>query len=164
GTQACAYALAVLAWWLLGWAALNGRADAGWLLAGQLLLLLLVPLGMVGASAGGLLPPRAAGPPEGRRAGRVPPSGARRGWRRGGGGVWLGQVLETEAIEVMGLTGGLAGLTALVELAMAGCVLGAGAGGGTHIVLLLGTSAAAVLLGLRYYRHRVRWTDDRQAQ
>src|SRR5438034_721228 len=45
----------VLAWWLIGRAALEGRYDRGWLLAWALLLLTLVPLRMLATWAQGVL-------------------------------------------------------------------------------------------------------------
>src|SRR5262249_6635548 len=57
----------------------------------------------------------------------------------------------------------LLGLTALVELVLAGFVLGAGAGSWGHVALLLGLVAATGWLGLRCYRCRQRWTEDRLA-
>lgn len=80
-----------------------------------------------------------------------------------GVGQLLGRVIESEVIESMAITGGFLGLAALVELAMAGFVLGAGAGSGLHVLLLLAWAAGAGLLALRYYRRRRRWTEERLA-
>src|SRR6185312_4220761 len=72
-----------------------------------------------------------------------------------------GRVLESEVVETMAVTGGFLGLTALVELILAGAVLGSGAGSGAHVLLLLGTTAVTTLLVLRLYRRRHRWAAER---
>ena len=61
----------------------------------------------------------------------------------------------------MGLAGGFLGLSAVLELVLAVPVLAAGAGGWPHAALLLASVGAALALGLRYYRSRRRWTEDR---
>jgi ATP-binding cassette subfamily B protein len=48
GVHATQYLLWLLAWWLVGLGALQGRLDRPWLLAWGLLLLTLVPLRMLG--------------------------------------------------------------------------------------------------------------------
>jgi ATP-binding cassette subfamily B protein len=141
---------------------LNGRLDPGWLLAWQLLLLVLVPLGTLGTSAGGLLAIRLGAVFKRRLlvgALRQEPDEV----RHLGAGQLLGRVIEAEAVEALGLTGGFVGLTAVVELVLAGFVLGPGAGSWGHVVLLLGAALAALLLGLRYYRQRRQWTVERLA-
>src|SRR5262249_38628672 len=67
----------------------------------------------------------------------------------------------SELVETMAVTGGFLGLTALLELVLAGIVLGAGAGSGDHVLLLLGTMVATALLVLCFYRRRRRWTTER---
>jgi ATP-binding cassette subfamily B protein len=160
GAHALAYGLWLLSWWLLGWAALQGRLELGWLLAWLLLLLTTIPLRLLTSSAGGLLSVR-AGTVLKRRllagALRMEPDEV----RRMGVGQLLGRVLESEVVETTAVTGGFLGLTALVELVLAGAVLGAGAGSATHVLLLLATTAAAALLLARAYRRRRRWTAER---
>jgi ATP-binding cassette subfamily B protein len=160
GAHALAYGLWLLSWWLLGWAALQGRLDLGWLLAWLLLLLTTIPLRLLASSAGGLLSIRAGTVLKRRLLG-----GALRlevdEVRHLGVGQLLGRVLESEVVETTAVTDGFLGLTAVVELVLAGAVLGAGAGSAAHVVLLLGTAAAAALLLARAYCRRRRWTAER---
>jgi len=81
--------------------------------------------------------------------------------RHQGAGQLLGCVIESEAVESLALSGGLLGLMAGIELVMAAGVLGLGAGGWPHALLLLGWVATALLLGWRYLRRYRRWTEAR---
>src|SRR5207302_5380007 len=66
GAHAAEYVLWILSWWLVGQGALQGRFEAGWLVAWALLLLSMVPLraltvwlqGVIALTAGGLLKER----------------------------------------------------------------------------------------------------------
>jgi ATP-binding cassette subfamily B protein len=140
--------------------ALRGRLDRGWLLAWALLLLTLVPFrciatgtqGLLAIGAGGLLKQRLL-----HGALRLEPEEI----RHQGAGQLLGRVIESEAIESLALSGGLLGLAAGIELVLAAAVLGVGAGGGLHAFLLLGWVGLTVLTGVRYFRYRRRWTEER---
>jgi ATP-binding cassette subfamily B protein len=160
GGHAAQYLLWLLAWWVVGQGALQGRFDPGWLLAWALLLVTLVPFrllatwsqGRIAIGAGGLLKRRLlAG------ALRLEPEEI----RHQGAGQLLGRVIEAEAVEALALNGGFLGLAAAVEVLIAAAVLGMGAGGGTHALLLLAWVAVAVFLGRQYYRQRRHWTEGR---
>jgi ATP-binding cassette subfamily B protein len=154
------YLLWIVAWWLVGAAALGGRLDRGWMLAWVLLLLTLVPLrlvstwlqGVISIGAGGLLKLRLlAG------ALRLDPEEL----RHQGAGHMLGRVMESEAVESLALSGGFLALVAAIELVMAAVVLGAGAGGGIHVLLLAGWVALTLVAGWRYFQDDQRWTQAR---
>ena len=155
GAYATQYLCGILAWWLLGAGALHGRLDPAWLLAWGLLLVTVIPLrlwstwvqGRLAFGGGGLLKTRLlAG------ALRLAPEEM----RHQGAGQFLGRVLEAEAVEGLALSGGLLGLLAGVEVVMAACVLGAGAGGWLHVGLLLGWLGVAGGLGWHFLRQRRR--------
>jgi ATP-binding cassette subfamily B protein len=160
GAHAVHYLLWLLAWWMLGRGALQGRLDAGWLLAWALLLLTLIPLrllatwsqGLLALGAGGLLKQRLL-----YGALRLKPEEI----RHQGVGQLLGRVLESEAVEALALSGGFLGLVAGIECAMAAAILGLGAGGWFHALLLLGWVAFALCLGWHYFRRRCGWTEAR---
>jgi ATP-binding cassette subfamily B protein len=162
GAHVCSYGLWVLSWWLLGGMALQGRLERGWLLAWLLLLLTLLPFRLLATAAGASLSIRA-----GALLKRRLLDGALRletdDVRHLGVGQLLGCVIESEAVESLALTGGFLGLTAAVELVVAGLVLGAGAGGWPHALVLAGTVLATLLLVRRYYRRRREWTAQRLA-
>jgi ATP-binding cassette subfamily B protein len=160
GAHATQYLCWILAWWLLGRGALQGRLDPAWLLAWGLLLVTVIPLhlwstwaqGRLAFGLGGLLKTRLlAG------ALRLTPEEI----RHQGAGQFLGRVLEAEAVEGLALSGGLLGLLAGVEVAMAACVLGAGAGGWLHVGLLWGWLGVAGGLGWYFLYQRRDWTAAR---
>jgi ATP-binding cassette, subfamily B, bacterial len=155
------FSLWLLAWWMVGEGALQGRLDHGWLLAWVLLLLSLVPLrvlttwleGVLAIGAGVLLKQRLL-----YGALQLEPEEI----RHQGAGQLLGRVIESEAVESLALSGGLLGLVSGIELVLAAGVLGVGAGGWPHAVLLVSwVATAALLMGWRYFRRYRLWTDAR---
>jgi ATP-binding cassette subfamily B protein len=158
--HAAAYVLWLLSWWLLGSMALRGQLDKGWLLAWMLLLLTPVPFRLLSTSAGGIFAIQA-----GALLKRRLLLGAMRldvdSIRHLGAGQLLGRVIESEVVEAAALEGGFVGLTAVIELALAGFVLGAEAGSWVLALLLLGTVCVTAVLSLRYYRRRRWWTNER---
>jgi ATP-binding cassette subfamily B protein len=162
GMHTVQYLLWLLAWWVIGRGALQGRFDTGSLLAWALLLLTLIPCrllatwwqGRLAISAGGLL----------------------KQWllsgvlqldleetRHQGAGQLLGRVIESDVVESLALSGGLLGLVAGIELVLAPVILSTGAGGWCHALLLLGWVGGTCLLGGWYFRSRQRWTAARLA-
>ena len=160
GMHTLQYLLWLLAWWVIGQGALQGRFDTGSLLAWALLLLTLIPCrllstwwqGRLAISAAGLLKQWLL-------------EGALRldleETRHQGTGQLLGRVMESEAVESLALSGGFLGLVAVIELVLATTVLCAGAGGWYHALLLLAWVGGAGLMGWCYYRSRQRWTAAR---
>jgi ATP-binding cassette subfamily B protein len=160
GAHSCEFSLWILSWWLLGWMTLNGRLEPGWLLAWLLLLLTLIPCRLLATFAGGRLAIQARAVLKRRLifgALRLEPDEI----RHQGIGQLLGRVLESGAIESVALSGGLLGLTAMIELILAGFVLGTGAASWGHLILLVGTAIATSCLGLRYCWRQRRWTGER---
>ncbi len=110
-------------WQILGKLSLEGRMDRGWMLAWVLLLLGIVPLrtlttwlqGSLAAELGMNLKRRLllgtlkSNPDEVRHRGV---------------GSLLGQAFEAEAVESLALSGGIAGVLALLEIIVSGFVLG----------------------------------------
>jgi len=150
----------LLSWWLLGRGALQGNLAWGWLLAWGLVLLAMVPLrllsawssGRLAVDAGALLKQRLlAG------ALRLEPEEI----RRQGAGQLLGRVIESEAVESLSSGGGLSGIVAVVELAMALAVLAVGAGGLGQQMALWVSLAALIFVTKRYSDARRRWTRAR---
>jgi ATP-binding cassette subfamily B protein len=146
--HAIQYVLVLLSWWLLGRGALSGIIEPGWLLAWALVLLATVPCQLLGTWAAGMLAID-VGAALKRRLLTGALALAPEEIRHQGAGQLLGQVLQTEAVETFGLRGGLIGLIGFVELLATLWVLGQGAGGAWHALLLLGWIALAVVLVLR---------------
>ena len=154
------YLLFMLAWWVLGWGALEGRLDRGVLLAWALLLLTVVPLrllatweqGLVAIGAGTLLKKRLLAGALKMDLDEV---------RHQGAGQLLGRVIESQWVETLALSGGFLALVAVIELAVSGVVLALGAGGGLHALLLGLWIAGCAAIAWRYFRHSARWAATR---
>jgi ATP-binding cassette subfamily B protein len=154
------YSLWLLCWWILGSSAFDGRLDWGWLTAFCLGLLTLAPFrvlatwsqGRVGIGLGGMLKQRML-------------AGALRletqDIRSQGAGQLLARVMESETVESLALSGGLAAAVAVFEVAMSAVVLALGAGGPLHAALLAGWLTVAGWLAWRYTRRRSQWTASR---
>ncbi|MDT5271451.1 MAG: ATP-binding cassette, subfamily bacterial [Acidobacteriota bacterium] len=154
------YALWLLSWWVIGQAALGGRAERGLLAAWVLLLMTTIPLrlvetwssGLFAIGAGGLIKQRLL-----QGALKLEPEEI----RHEGVGHLLGRVFEGDAVESLALSGGLLGLVAAVELLFGAWVLWVGAGGWLHVLLLAAWVALVITLGWVYYRRRLAWTESR---
>lgn len=148
------YLLWLASWAILGTLSLSGRLDRGWLLAWALLLMTVVPFrlltiwkqGLLAIGVGGFLKRRLLcgalrlGPEEMRHCGI---------------GSFLAQVFEAEVVETLALSGGIAGLLAIIELAVSALVLG------RFALLLLVWSAITLVCGCLFLRRYQRWTGTR---
>ncbi len=153
-------ALWMVAWWLVGKGALDGRIDRGWLVAFGLLLLTLVPLAMQRTAWAGRLAID-AGMALKRRllAGALALDPEET--KQDGIGRFLSRVLESEAVESLAIGGGLLALLALVELAMALLLLAFGAGSTLLAVALAAWVGATLLAARQLHRRRASWTEAR---
>ena len=156
------YLLLFASWWVIGSAALRGHLDMGWRLTWLLLLLTMIPFrllvtwmqGMISIGVGGLLKQRLL-----YGALRFDPERI----RQEGSGQLLGRVIESAAVEALAISGGFAGLAAMIELGLAGLILSRGAAGAIHLLLLAGWIGVVLLFGLRYFKRRNLWTQTRLA-
>jgi ATP-binding cassette, subfamily B, bacterial len=158
--HAVQYALSLLAWFVIGRTALQGRLDYATLVAWAMLLLTTIPLrllttwkqGVSAIRAGGLLKQRLL-----YGALRLNPDQI----RHQGAGQLLGRIVETDAVETMALNGGFHGLLAVIELTMSAAVLSMGSGGWLHAALLLVWTGLALLIGWTYLGKRRQWMEQR---
>lgn len=157
---AAEYFLLIISWWLIGRAVLSGHSDHGWLFAWALILLTLVPFrvlstwlqGGLAVNGGAIFRQRLL-----FGALRLKPEEI----RHKGVGQFLGEVMESEALELLVLLVGFQGLTAAIELMAAGIVLSQGVGRGVELILLPLWLALTLFMGMRYFRQRQRWTEAR---
>ena len=151
--------VSVTAWWIVGGAALEGRFDAGTLVAWTFLLLMLVPLALVAAwsqgvvaiGAGGLLKLRLL-----YGALRLEPDET----RHDGVGKHLARVIESESIESLMLAAGFAALATGVDLLLTAAIFVA-ASQITHLLLFVVTLLVTSVLGCWYFKRLQQWTDAR---
>ena len=157
---AAEYFLLIISWWLIGRAVLSGHLDHGWLFAWALILLTLVPFrvlstwlqGGLAVNGGAIFRQRLL-----FGALRLKPEEI----RHKGVGQFLGEVMESEALELLVLLVGFQGLTAAIELMAAEIVLSQGVGRGVELILLPLWLALTLFMGMRYFRQRQRWTAAR---
>jgi ATP-binding cassette subfamily B protein len=154
GTHTVQYLLWLASWAILGSLSFAGRMDRGWLLAWALLLITLVPFRVLTTWLEGLLA-IGIGVSLKRRlllgALKLQPDEM----RHQGMGSFLSQVLEAEAVETLALSGGIAGLLAIVEIVVSAFVLGRIA-----LVLLLWCAVTAFACWRFVVRYQ-KWTDTR---
>ena len=154
------YLLWLLAWWVIGASVLNGRPDRGILATWVLLLTTIVPLrvlsirsmGQVGVGLGGLLKQRTLAGALRLESEHI---------RGQGVGQLLGRVIESETVESLALSGGLAAVLAAFELVLSAVVLALGSGGVLHLLMLAGWVVVIGILCARYSRKRSNWTENR---
>ncbi len=146
----------IVGWWIILRGALTGRFDGALLWAWCLVLFSAVPFqalalwarGSVSVGTGALFKRRLL-------------YGALRldleEVRHQGTGQFLGRVLESEAVEMLALTGGFAAVTGIVQLILATVVFAHGASGWLHVALLWFWLAFALFSGWRYFLRNRDW-------
>ena len=160
--HAAHYAVLLVAWWVLGRGALSGHIDTGWLGAWGLVLLTAVPLhvfavraqGRFTVGAGALLKKRLLYGTLRLNTEEI---------RHQGIGHWLGRVIESNAIESLAINGGFQALVAIIELALAAWVFGAGSAGIRFVLMLTGYVALTLIIVWHYFRRSSEWTMMRMA-
>jgi ATP-binding cassette, subfamily B, bacterial len=160
GMYTIQYVLWQICLWIIARGALSGRLDLGWVLAWALLLITIIPFRLVGAwshgqlitGIGSLLKQRIM-----YGILRLAPEEI----RHQGIGQLIGRAFELEAVEAFVAHGGLLGLVAGIELAVAAIVLSNGAGGMFHTLLLLVWLVMSLAIGWRSFLRRQRWTAAR---
>jgi ATP-binding cassette subfamily B protein len=158
GTHIVQQVLSLFAWWVIGRGALEGHFEWAWLVAWALILFTTIPFQLLMADAqsrfaigiGGLFKQRLL-----FGTLQLEPEEI----RHQGAGQFLGRVMESGAVELLGLAGGFTALVAVIELLMAAGVLALGVGGWPHALLLLIWTAFAVLIGWRYLQRGRAGTD-----
>ena len=156
GTHIIQQVLSLFSWWMIGRGALQGRFDWAWLWAWALILFTGIPFqvfkthaqALFAIGAGGLFKQRLL-----YGTLQLEPEEI----RHQGAGQFLGRVMESEAVELLALGGGLTAIVGVVELFMAAAILALGAGGWPHALLLLAWVTVTFLIGWRYFRYSHAW-------
>ena len=158
GGYGVAQCLMIVAWVIIGWSALTGHSDGGIFLGWALLLLTAVAFyglanvveSWLAMGAGGLFKQRLLYNALHLELEAI---------RHQGAGQFLGRVMESEEIELLAKAGGFVIVGALMQLGLAAVILGLGAGGWPHALLLLLWLVVAVEIGWRYLQRGYDWTD-----
>lgn len=152
--------LLLAAWVAIGYGALSGRLDTGWIAAWALCLASTVPprlaatwlQGVVAVGVGGLLKQRLL-------AGAMTIDADF--MRRRGVGQLLGEVIEAETIERLGASGGLTTLLAALDLVIAFSLLANGAAALWQLLVFVVWVASTLAIAAWNTRARLRWTNTR---
>lgn len=151
------YGLWLLSWWIIGRGILQDNLDLGWLLAWGLVLLSMIPCrlrvtwlqGRFAIGGGAILKQRLLYGALQLDPGEI---------RHMGTGQLLGQVIESEAVESLALSGGILAFVSVIELSVAVVVLLLGAGGALVGSLLVAWLGLVGFLSWRAFRRRQTWT------
>jgi ATP-binding cassette subfamily B protein len=150
--------LFVLSWWVIGRGVFQGHFDLGWVSAWAILLFATIPLQLMVNDAQGELSVGAGVIFKQRLLYgtlKLEPEEI----RHQGMGQFLGRVMESEAVEMLALNGGLNALLALVQLVTAGVVLAMGSGGWPSALILLTWSILALVMLWQYALKTKSWTE-----
>lgn len=148
------YCLWLGSWAILGRLSFSGHMDRGWLLAWALLLMTLIPLQVLTTWLQGLFAIGLGGWLKSRMlcgALRLAPEEM----RHCGIGSFIAQALEAETVETLAVSGGITGVLAVIEIAMAMFLLG------RFALVLAVWCALAALAAWRFHRRYQRWTSTR---
>ncbi len=148
--------LVLVTWLIIGRSVFKGDFDSAWLWAWALLLFTGIPLQLLITHAQGQLATGLSSIFKARLLYgtlKLQPDEI----RHQGLGQFLGRILETDAIELLALGGGLSAIVSLTQLLIAVGVLATGIGGWMHALLLVLWALLTLFLGWRYWRTNRAW-------
>lgn len=154
--------LSVASWYVIGRGIFQGHFDTGWLFAWALLLLSTLPVQIIVSDAQSELSMNAGALFKQRLilgTLKLDPEEI----RHQGMGQFLNRVMESQAVEMLALSGGFAALLSFVELGLAAAILLNSAGGGLSAASLAVWVSITLLLLWRYYHTGREWTQAYQA-
>jgi len=149
--------LSIATWYVIGRGVFQGHFDRGWLLAWGILLFATIPVQLIVNDAQSELSMRSGAVFKQRLLSgtlRLEPEEI----RHQGMGQFLGRVMESEAVEMLGLSGGFLALLSFIELFWAILILANGAGGSLHAALLVGWILIVLAILWRYFQTSKEWT------
>jgi len=150
--------LSIASWFVIGRGIFQGHFDSGWLMAWAVLLLSGIPVQVIvndaqselSMGAGGLFKQRLI-----QGALKLDPEEI----RHQGMGQFLNRVMESEAVEMLALSGGFTALLSFIELGLAFSVLARPAGNSLGAAGLAVWTLVTIILLWRYYQASRDWTD-----
>jgi ATP-binding cassette subfamily B protein len=156
GAQIIQQVLSIFAWWMIGLGVFQGHFDLGWLAAWGLVLFSTIPFQIMSVQAQNELSIGAGSLFKQRLLYgvlRLDPQEI----RHQGAGQFLGRVMESAAVEMLTINGGLIALMAFVQWASAIWVLGHGVGGWIHVGLGLAWLVVFILTSWLFVRRNLAW-------
>jgi ATP-binding cassette subfamily B protein len=148
--------LTIASWYVIGRGVFQGHFDLGWLFAWGLLLFSIIPVQIIVSDAQSELSMGAGALFKQRLIHgtlKLEPEEI----RHQGMGQYLGRVMESEAVELLALSGGFTAVLSFVELGLAVFIISKGVGGAMHAVLLVVWTLLTLFILWRYYRTSRDW-------
>jgi len=143
-------------WGIIGWSVFQEHFEWAWLLAWSLITLTSVHLGMLTQDNQNKFVMRGAGLFKRQLLYGTLQLDLDKIHHQGAG-QFLGRVMESESLEALVTTGGMAAVVGLIVLLLDGIVLGLGAGGWIHAGLLLIWTLLTLFFAWRYFRIGNTW-------
>jgi len=151
--------LSIASWIVIGRGVFQGHFDMGWILAWSLLLLSTIPVQIIVNDAQNELSMNAGAIFKQRLIHgtlKLEPEEI----RHQGMGQFLGRVMESEAVEMLALSGGFMAILSIVEIIFAFVILTRGIGGNLHAFLLVLWVIITLLILWRYYQTSREWFEN----
>jgi ATP-binding cassette subfamily B protein len=148
--------LTIASWYVIGRGVFQGHFDLGWLFAWGILLFSIIPVQIIVSDAQSELSMGAGAVFKQRLIHgtlKLEPEEI----RHQGMGQYLGRVMESEAVELLALSGGFTAILSLIELGLAMFILSKGVGGAAHAFVLAGWVLLTLFILWRYYRISRDW-------
>lgn len=150
--------LTIASWYVIGRGVFQGHFDLGWLLAWAILLFSIIPVQIIVSDAQSELSMGAGALFKQRLIHgtlKLEPEEI----RHQGMGQFLGRVMESEAVEMLALSGGFMAVLSTVELVLAFFILSKGIGGTMHALLLVIWVLITLFILWRYYKTSRDWAE-----
>jgi ATP-binding cassette subfamily B protein len=150
--------LTIASWYVIGRGVFQGHFDLGWLFAWAILLFSIIPVQIIVSDAQSELSMGAGALFKQRLIHgtlKLEPEEI----RHQGLGQYLGRVMESEAVELLALSGGFTAILSFVELALAMLILSKGVGGAPHALTLAVWVLVTLFILWRYYRTSRDWAE-----
>ncbi|MBN1149422.1 MAG: ABC transporter ATP-binding protein [Anaerolineales bacterium] len=148
--------LTIASWYVIGRGIFQGHFDLGWLLAWAILLFSIIPVQIIVSDAQAELSMGAGAIFKSRLIHgtlKLEPEEI----RHQGLGQFLGRVMESEAVEMLALSGGFMAVLSVIELFLAFFILAQGVGGAPHAALLAVWTMITLFILWRYYQNSREW-------
>jgi ATP-binding cassette subfamily B protein len=157
-----AFGLYIASWWLIGSAAMEGHLSRGWLLAWSIMLLSFIVCRGAGVWGAGRLAVHVGGLTRERLLAGILRLSSDAVRSRGIGSL-LGIVLDADALDALGRTGGPTVVADVAQCICGALILLLGAAPVLHAVLLVLWLLVAAVLVFRLHRRLLDWADARLA-
>jgi ATP-binding cassette subfamily B protein len=150
--------LTIVSWYIIGRGIFQGHFEMSWIFAWAILLLMAIPVQVIVSSAQSELSMSAGAIFKQRLLQgtlRLSPEEI----RHQGLGQFLGRVMESEAVEMLALSGGLISVLSYIDLGLAVIILSSGANNQIMAWSLIAWIGLTLWLLWRYYRNSLEWSN-----